>query len=126
MFSYLCSDGVSGGSELLVNITNDGWFGDTPGPFQHAQMSIMRAIEFRRYLLRSANTGVSMVVSPTGEIISRIGLFEEGILVSDVAALSGSTFYARHGDLPWLIVCALLVGVAAVLGRSPRSPDPGM
>jgi len=126
VFPYLCARGVGDGSEMLVNITNDGWFGDTPGPFQHAQMSILRAVEFRRYLLRSANTGVSMVVSPTGEIVSRIGLFEEGILVEDVAVLTGDTFYARHGDLPWLIACALLVGVAAVVGRSPRSPDVGI
>jgi apolipoprotein N-acyltransferase len=126
VFPYLCARGVAGGTELLVNITNDGWFGDTPGPFQHAQMAILRAVEFRRYLVRSANTGVSMVVSPTGEIVSRIGLFEEGVLVEDVAVLSGQTFYARHGDLPWLVGCLLLVGLGMVTGRFPRSSDAGI
>jgi len=125
VFPYLCARGVADGSEMLVNITNDGWFGDTPGPFQHAQMSILRAVEFRRYLVRSANTGVSMVVSPTGEVRSRIGLFEEGILIEDVAVLSGETFYARHGDIPWLIACLLLAGLGALAARFPRSPGAG-
>lgn len=125
VFPYLCARGVAQGSQLFVNITNDGWFGNTPGPFQHAQMSILRAVEFRRYLLRSANTGVSMVVAPTGRITSRIGLFEQGILVEDVAALSGRTFYARHGDVPCLSACLLFAGLGTLLGRLRRSPRPG-
>ncbi|HXV14611.1 MAG TPA: apolipoprotein N-acyltransferase [Candidatus Krumholzibacteria bacterium] len=117
VFPDLCRDGVREGSELFVNITNDGWFGDTPGPYQHAQMAIVRAVEFRRWLVRSANSGVSMVVAPTGEVVSSIGLYKEDILMADVALRSGATFYARHGEAPLVWMSLVLVGVAAWLSR---------
>jgi apolipoprotein N-acyltransferase len=118
VFPYLCSRGVAGGTQLLVNITNDGWFSDTPGPYQHAQMCILRSVEFRRYLVRSANTGVSMVVSPAGEIIDEIGLYTSGTIVASVAALGGKTVYARFGDWPVLIVCMLLSLAAVFIPRA--------
>ena len=121
VFPDLCERGVRGGTELLVNITNDGWFADTPGPYQHAQMSVLRAVEFRRWLVRSANTGVSMVVSPTGEVKQSLPLFEEGILTANVGALSGQTFYALHGDRTVLFACLVLGAVAALVGRRPRA-----
>ena len=117
VFPDLCREGVHEGSELFVNITNDGWFGDTPGPYQHAQMAIVRAVEFRRWLVRSANSGVSMVVDPAGEVVSQIGLYKEGILMADVKLLSGETFYARHGDRPLVLASLVLVGLAAWLAR---------
>jgi len=117
VFPDLCRDGVREGSELFVNITNDGWFGDTPGPYQHAQMAIVRAVEFRRWLVRSANSGVSMVVAPTGEVVAEIGLYNEGILTTDVTLLSGETFYARHGETPLVLACLALMAVAGVLAR---------
>ena len=118
VFPYLCRNGVEGGSQLLVNITNDGWFGDTPGPFQHAQMSILRAVEFRRYLVRSANTGVSMLVDPAGRVVSSIGMDVPGILTVEVAPLDGRTFYSRHGDLPVLLFSVFLVIVGLVYVRA--------
>ena len=117
VFPDLCRDGVREGTELFVNITNDGWFGDTPGPYQHAQMAIVRAVEFRRWLVRSANSGVSMVVAPTGQVVSSIGLYKEGILMADVGLRSDVTFYARHGDRPLVLASLLLVGIAAWLAR---------
>ncbi|HEU4930259.1 MAG TPA: apolipoprotein N-acyltransferase [Candidatus Krumholzibacteria bacterium] len=117
VFPDLCREGVEEGSELFVNITNDGWFGDTPGPHQHAQMAILRAVEFRRWLVRSANSGVSMVVEPTGDVVASIGLYKEGILAHDVSLLSGRTFYARTGDAPLIVGCALLLVVAWLFGR---------
>ncbi len=117
VFPDLCREGVAEGSELFVNITNDGWFGDTPGPYQHAQMAILRAVEFRRWLVRSANSGVSMVVDPTGDVVGLIDLYKEGILTSDVTLLSGRTFYARAGDTPLIAGCALLLVAAWLIGR---------
>jgi len=117
VFPDLCRDGVREGSELFVNVTNDGWFGDTPGPYQHAQMAIARAVEFRRWLVRSANSGVSMVVSPSGEVVATIDLYKEGILIFDVTLLSGETFYARHGDKPLVLFSLALLAIAAVLAR---------
>jgi apolipoprotein N-acyltransferase len=120
VFPYLCRQGVEDGSELFVNVTNDGWFGDTPGPFQHAQMSIARAVEFRRYLVRSANSGVSMVVSPTGEIVSSLGLYQAGVLMADVKLLHGRTVYERVGDWPVALVALLLLIVAGFTARRGR------
>jgi len=117
VFPELCRDGVRAGSELFVNITNDGWFGNTPGPYQHAQMCIARAVEFRRFLVRSANSGVSMVVSPSGRITHTIELNQTDVLTTDVLKLSGMTFYARHGDTPLLIACGLLIVVSVVVSR---------
>ena len=121
VFPDLCRDGVAAGTELFVNITNDGWFGDTPGPHQHAQMAILRAVEFRRWLVRSANSGVSMVVDPAGDVVASIGLYKEGILTYDVALLSGRTFYARFGDTPLLAGGTLLLIVGWLLGRRPTA-----
>jgi apolipoprotein N-acyltransferase len=120
VFPELCRDGVLDSTELFVNITNDGWFGNTPGPYQHAQMAIARAVEFRRFLVRSANSGVSMVVTPAGEISHAIQLNQTDVLTIDVLKLYGVTFYARHGEVPLLITCALLVLAAALLSR--RAP----
>jgi apolipoprotein N-acyltransferase len=114
---YLCREGVEQGAGILVNITNDGWFGDTPGPFQHAQMSILRAVEFRRYLVRSANSGVSMIVDPTGRVLSSLGLYVQGILTADITPLDDRTFYSRFGDWPLFILSILLIGVAALIPR---------
>ena len=120
VFPDLCREGVHAGSEFFVNITNDGWFGDTPGPYQHAQMAIVRAVEFRRWLVRSANSGVSMVVTPAGEVVASLDLYKEGVLTADVQLLSGETFYARHGDRPLLWASLVLVVLAAWLAR--RAP----
>lgn len=117
VFPYLCRQGVAEGAELFVNITNDGWFGDTPGPHQHAQMSIARAVEFRRWLVRSANSGVSMVVSPAGEVTGVLGLNQTGVLMADVKLLRGRTTYGRFGDTPLILTSLVLIGGVAALSR---------
>jgi apolipoprotein N-acyltransferase len=117
VFPYLCARGVREGAQILVNITNDGWFGDTPGPYQHAQMAILRAVEFRRPLVRSANSGVSMVVSPTGEVVAHLGLYQEGIITTDVPLLDTRTIYSRFGDWPLILFSVVLVGAAALWAR---------
>jgi len=123
VFPYLCRRGVLEGSELFVNITNDGWFSDTPGPYQHAEMAVMRSVEFRRYLVRSANTGISFVVDPVGRVVARLGLFEEGILYAKVAPRTDLTVYARYGDWPLGAASVLLV-LVALLVRGPRRHSP--
>jgi apolipoprotein N-acyltransferase len=107
---------------VLINVTNDGWFGSTPGPFQHNDMAIFRAVENRRFLVRSANTGISMFVDPVGRVKRALGLYQEGILVHQIFHVDGTTFYTRHGDTPVLIgaVVALIAGglIAAFRRRS--------
>ncbi|HZR26474.1 MAG TPA: apolipoprotein N-acyltransferase [Vicinamibacterales bacterium] len=90
---------VVGGSELLTTITNDAWFGDTSAPYQHFEQASMRAIEEGRYLVRSANTGISGIVDPYGRVVERSTIFERAVLVGEARFLKASTFYARHGDI---------------------------
>ena len=90
------------GAELLVNITNDGWYGRTSAPPQHFSMAVFRAVENHKWLLRAANTGISAFVDPYGRITARTELFERRALVSEAAYVPGQTPYARYGDVfPW-------------------------
>ena len=90
---------VREGSELLVTITNDAWFGRSSAPYQHFEMASMRAIEEGRYLVRAANTGISGIVDPYGRVQARSGIFESAVIVGDARFLRVSTLYARVGDL---------------------------
>jgi apolipoprotein N-acyltransferase len=116
-FPRLARQFVTGGAELLVNITNDVWYGRTSMPFQHASMAVVRAIENRRSLARSANSGVSMLVDPYGRVVASLPIFEEGFLVETLPVVSERTFYTRFGDVfPWGATLAgglmLVVGVS--------------
>jgi len=90
---------AAGGAELLVNVTNDAWYGRSSAPYQHLAMASFRAVENGKYLVRAANTGISAVVDPRGRVLERTALFEPGVIVRDVPFVPGNTFYARHGDL---------------------------
>jgi apolipoprotein N-acyltransferase len=121
IFPRLVRQFTDRGAELLVNVTNDVWYGRTSMPFQHASMAVMRSIENRRSLVRSANSGVSLMADPYGRVVARLGIFESGVLVHDLPVISATTFYTRRGDLfPWaaLILSALLLVGPAVLPRS--------
>lgn len=104
---------VLAGAELLTTMTNDAWFGMTAAPHQHFQMARMRAIEQGRYLVRSANTGISGIVDPYGRVIDQSALFEEAVLVNEARLLKGLTFYGRIGDVPaYLGLLATALGLA--------------
>ncbi|MBM3286077.1 MAG: apolipoprotein N-acyltransferase [Candidatus Eisenbacteria bacterium] len=103
------------GANLLLNITNDFWFGDNAAPIQHAEMAIFRAVETRRPLLRCANTGVSMVVDPWGRVIEETDTFVEATVDRRVALGSGATFYVRHGE--WLCRALAALAMALVICR---------
>ncbi len=91
---------VAMGANLLVNLTNDAWFGKSRAPFQHLLLSIPRAVETRRYLVRSTNSGVSAVVSPTGKIELSTDIFTEENLESEVVLIDSlHTLYSKVGNL---------------------------
>jgi apolipoprotein N-acyltransferase len=90
---------VTRGSELLTTITNDAWFGRTSAPYQHFAQASMRAIEEGRYVVRSANTGISGIVDPYGRVLARTGIFQSAVLIGEARFLRTSTFYTRHGDI---------------------------
>jgi len=86
------------GANLIFVITNDGWWGDTPGYIQHNSFSALRAIENRRSIARSANTGISSFFNQKGEILESLGWWERGAIRETINANSEITFYTRHGD----------------------------
>jgi apolipoprotein N-acyltransferase len=107
------------GPDLLVNLTNDAWFGDTAEPWEHLALAQMRSIEHRRYLVRGTNSGVSAVVDPVGRVIAHSGTFREEAVVAPIKWMHGWTAYELWGDWPWLLVSA--AAIAAAFARPPRS-----
>lgn len=97
---------------LLVNVTNNAWYGDSTAPHQHLEISRMRAMEAQRYLVRAANDGITAVIGPHGEIIGRLPQFRPGVLRADVRPLTGLTPYARFGNYPVLGLAALALLLA--------------
>jgi apolipoprotein N-acyltransferase len=108
VFPDLCREFVRRGSELIINLTNDGWYGNTSAPYQHLAMARWRAVETRRYLLRAANSGITAVIGPTGRIQVQTALFQEETAIGRFSFLTGQTFYARHGS-SLLILCVIIL-----------------
>lgn len=97
---------VADGAGMLLNITNDGWFGRSWGPSQHMALAAVRAAENGVPVLRAANTGISAIFGPDGNILARIPLFKRGMIVVDVPA-GKPTFYNRAGD--WILPVVMAV-----------------
>jgi len=102
------------GAEMLVNITNDAWFGPTSAPYQHLSMTVFRAVETRTYLCRAANTGISAFISPTGEITKKTGLFLRSGLAGEVRLLAKKTIYSTYGDFFAYSSIVVLLGMTIV------------
>lgn len=95
---------------LLINLTNDSWFGDTQEPWIHLVLAQFRAIEHRRYLVRATNSGISAVIDPVGRIVAQTGTLTRENLRYEVHMMEGETIYARFGDWPgWLSLAAIVL-----------------
>jgi apolipoprotein N-acyltransferase len=102
---------------MLVNLTNDAWFGDTTEPWIHLALAQMRAVEHRMYLLRATNSGVSAVIDPVGRVIAHGGTFRAEALDAVAHWMKhGKTGYELWGDFPWW-VAAVAVSVMAFRKR---------
>jgi apolipoprotein N-acyltransferase len=122
IFPELARLAVRNGARLLVNITNDGWFGDTSAPYQHLAMAGLLSIENRVWLLRSANTGISAAFDPSGRMVRSVPLQHEGFFTIAVnEAGVAHSFYTRFGDVfVWGcvgIIVFLAVSVVGLRGR---------
>jgi apolipoprotein N-acyltransferase len=102
---------VKNGATLLVNITNDAWFGKTSGPYQHFSMTVFRAVENRRALARSANTGISGFIDPAGRILGSTPLLEEAVMTRSLPLLNQKSIYTRFGDVFAWACLALVLSV---------------
>lgn len=119
VFPELAIEFVNNGADILVNITNDAWFKGHPQAYQHTLIARFRATETKRSLIRVANTGITAVVSPYGEILEKIednkkDVFVKGVLTTDVAVYTGKTFYSKY---PYIfpLLCLIIVCLSVSL-----------
>jgi apolipoprotein N-acyltransferase len=103
------------GAQVFVNISNDGWYGDSGAYAQHLNQTRMRAIENNRWLLSATDTGVTASIDPWGRVVARIPRKERTALVAPYALTSVTTFYTRHGD--WFAYACAIISIAALFTR---------
>jgi apolipoprotein N-acyltransferase len=122
IFPELSRDLVNAGANLLVNITNDAWYGRSSAPHQHLSMAVFRAVENRVPMARCANTGITAFIDARGRIYQATGLFEEATVVGTVKLGHGNTVYRRYGEwFAWGCLCVTFL----VLGYGLRRPPAG-
>lgn len=102
----------------LLQATNDAWFGTFSGPYQHLEQAQLRAIESGLPLLRAANTGISAVIDPYGDIRASLGMGEIGKIDAALPAALPETFWIRWGNAPTLILLALIFGTTMIRRRA--------
>ena len=107
---------------LLVNVSNDAWFGDSTAPHQHLQIARMRALEAGRWLMRATNNGISALIDPHGGVVAQSPQFQPVVLKGEVVPHSGLTPYAIVRNWPVLGACAGLLLAALLAGRRRREP----
>ncbi len=104
IFPVLAQKRVEDGADILINISNDGWFGPTSGPIQHFHLSLLRAVEQQRYLIRATNTGISTVIDPMGRILTQSAYGETATLTAKIGVIEETTIFHR---IHWFILPVL-------------------
>ena len=115
IYGEYCTEYVRKGAKMMTVITNDGWWGDTPGYRQHLSYSCLRAIELRRDIARSANTGISCIIDQKGDILEKSPWWEEATISSEVNLNSSETFFVRNGDITGRVCTLAFLLLAALL-----------
>jgi apolipoprotein N-acyltransferase len=111
---------VARGANVLVNISNDAWYGDSAAAYQHLEMARLRAIENRRYLLRATNNGITTVIDPYGRVLNQLPRYQRLAMLAHFDFETRQTFYSRHGDVfAWTTAIAGLVLLG--FSRAPKS-----
>ncbi|WP_019672716.1 apolipoprotein N-acyltransferase [Psychrobacter lutiphocae] len=108
------------GTDFLLTISNDAWFGTSAGPLQHLQMVQMRSLETGRWFLRATNTGVTAIIDHKGRIVQRAPQFERTVLRGEVQSRTGMTPYVRFGNYPILIFIGLLLLLSVLAKRGAK------
>jgi len=113
-----------GDPDLLVNLTNDAWFGDSTEPWIHFALAKMRAVEHRRFLVRATNSGVSGIVDAAGRVVAHGGTFREEAVVGEARFMRQTTLFGLIGDAPWYIA-TIVIGAMAIRSRPKKAlPTP--
>jgi apolipoprotein N-acyltransferase len=128
--TFICYEAVFGNevirdlpaAQLLVNVSNDAWFGRSFAPYQHFQIARMRAIETGRDLLRATNTGITALVDAAGRVQGELPSFEAGVLRGEVIPRVGATPYVQWGDWPVLAWMGVSLGLALIPIRKRENP----
>ncbi|MDH3893374.1 MAG: apolipoprotein N-acyltransferase, partial [Chromatiales bacterium] len=102
---------------MLVNVSNDAWFGDSIAPHQHLQIARMRSVEAGRATLRATNTGISAVIDHHGKLLAQSPQFEVSVLRADVSVRTGATPFVRFGNLAVVALALVLIAAGTALGR---------
>jgi apolipoprotein N-acyltransferase len=103
------------GAEFVVNITNDTWFGRSPGPYQHMRMAVFRAVENRVWVARCANSGITAVIDPYGREIDRAGLYVRDIVSADIYPLEEYSVFTKVGPIVGLISALIMAAIYVIL-----------
>ena len=109
IFPQIIQNSINDGAELLVLVTNDSWFKDSKGVYQHNAQFVFRAVENDRYMLRAANTGVSTIISPEGRILNELGPLTKDYLVGTVKFRDRQTIYSKIGDFIAILSLIMLI-----------------
>jgi apolipoprotein N-acyltransferase len=109
-------------AQLLLNVSNDAWFGDSLAPHQHLQMARMRALETGRYMLRVTNNGISAIINEKGRIVAQLPQFEPQALSGTARLFSGATPYVLYGNKAIVILCLLVLVIATMLAKAKPLP----
>ena len=122
---FICYESIFGdeirqfvreGAQVLVNLSDDGWYGDSSAPWEHLDMARMRAIENDRWVLRATNTGVTGSIDPYGRVVDQMPRHVRGALLAKFNFISDETFYTHHGDwIAW--ICAVLTTLLLIAGQ---------
>ena len=122
IFPALSRDLVNAGANLLVNITNDAWFGRSSAPYQHLSMAVLRSVENHVPMARCANTGISAFIDSAGRILQVTRLFEDATMLGSIQLGEGKTLYTRYGDwFAWSCLVITLLGFGySLTGRSKK------
>ena len=115
VYGEYCTEYVNAGAKALTVITNDAWWGNTPGYRQHLSYSCLRAIELRRDIARCGNTGISAFINQKGDIVQSSPWWEEASLKGEIKLNSEKTFFAENGDIVGRICTFLFILMAAML-----------
>jgi apolipoprotein N-acyltransferase len=126
VYGEFVAEHVRRGANLVFVLTNDGWWGDTEGHRQHAQYARLRAIETRRWVARSANTGISCIIDPMGRLQQPLPYWKAGVIEGNVTPGDTFTFYVRFGDLiskAAVAFCIIVILFSFYLKYKPSMPN---